>query len=106
MPHVAEDCRRLLELYGELERVLRDNDWQALAAVDLAIREQLLRLAREKSLSEEASKARQRLKWLHGQAYQACADECERLRRVLLTHLEYAEGRSAYLQVDLLPSGS
>lgn len=106
MLRVAEECRRLLDLHGELERVLRDNDWQALACVDLAIREQLLRLARQKNLSEDVSKARQRLKRLHDQAYQACADECERLRCLLLTHLEYAEGRSAYLQVDLLPSGS
>ena len=100
MPRVADDCRRLLELYGELERVLRDNNWMALAGVDKAIREQLLALAREPGLSEEASKARQRLKLLHAQAYQACADECERLRRVLLSHLEYAEGRSAYRQVS------
>jgi hypothetical protein len=99
--HVAEeDCRVLLELYGELERVLRDNDWMALADVDKAIREQLLVLARQHDLSEETRKARHRLKLLHGQAYQACSEECERLRRVLLSHLEYAEGRTAYRQVS------
>lgn len=100
MPRVAEDCRALLELYAELERVLREDDWMALAAVDKAIREQLLVLARQPGLSEEVGKARQRLKLLHEKAYQACAEECERLRRVLLSHLEYAEGRSAYRQVS------
>lgn len=100
VPRAAEDCRVLLELYVELERVLREDDWMALAGVDKAIREQLLVLARQPGLSEEAGKVRQRLKRLHEQAYQACAAECERLRRVLLSHLEYAEGRTAYRQVS------
>jgi hypothetical protein len=45
------------------------------------------------------------LQQLHGQARAACAEECERLRRVLLTHLEYAEGRSAYTRVDMFQGG-
>ncbi len=45
--------------------------------------------------------ARQQLKQLHGQALKACADECERLRLLLVNHLEYAEGRAAYQRIDL-----
>jgi len=100
VPRAADDCRRLLELYAELEQALRDNQWMALADIDLAIREQLMSLARQPGLSEEARKARHRLKLLHGQAYQACNEECERLRRVLVSHLEHAEGRSAYRQIS------
>lgn len=106
MPPVDDDSRALLELYRQLDQVLRDKDWAALARVDLAIRKQLQELAVREELSGDASSLRQRLQQLHGQAYDACATECERLRRVLLSHLEYAEGRSAYMQVDLMRNRS
>lgn len=106
MPPVDDDCRRLVELYRQLEQVLRNKDWAALASTDLAIRRVLQELVGRSELSEEAGSVRQRLQQLHAQAYAACADECERLRRLLLSHLDYAEGRSAYQQVDLLRSRS
>ncbi|MBC9249837.1 hypothetical protein A9179_06065 [Pseudomonas alcaligenes] len=106
MPPVDEDCRQLLELYRQLEQVFGRKDWAALASTDLAIRRQLQALVGRGQLSPEASSVRQRLQQLHAQAYAACADECERLRRLLLSHLDYAEGRSAYLQVDSLRSRS
>jgi len=42
---------------------------------------------------------------LHEQARRACAQEVERLRQLLASHLEYAEGRSAYMQIDRLLAG-
>ena len=54
----------------------------------------------------EVRAAKHRLQQLHSQALSACAEECERVRRILLTHLEYAEGRSAYMHVDLFQGGS
>lgn len=99
MPPVDETCRKLLDLYGQLERVLREEDWMGLGEVDRAIRDQLLLMARQPGLSEEAAKARQRLKKLHSEAYTACAAECERLRQVLLSHMENGQGRMAYQQV-------
>jgi len=100
VPRAADDARRLRELYAELERVLRDGDWAALERVDLDIRAELQALAASPAPTAQAKEARQQLKQLHDQARVACAEECERLRRVLVSHLEYAEGRSAYRQVS------
>ena len=46
-----------------------------------------------------------RLKQLHGEGLQACAEECERLRLLLLNHLEHAEGRAAYQRIDMFQAG-
>lgn len=104
MPPVA-DRQRLLELHRQLELALQDGDWNGIAKIDQAIREQLLLLDARASQSAEVQRARNQLKQLHGKALQACARECERLRLLLLNHLEYAEGRAAYQQVELLQGG-
>ncbi|MBM7059140.1 hypothetical protein JQX08_00300 [Pseudomonas sp. UL073] len=100
MTAVAE----LRALHAWLTGVLTQRDWDRLADVDQAIRTQLQRLG-GRELSAEELKAKRALQQLHEQARNAGADECARLRRLLLTHLEYAEGRSAYMQVDLMQGG-
>ena len=104
MPPEA-DRRLLLDLYGQLAAALERQDWEGMAGIDLAIRDCLQALAGRPPGSAEVRRARDQLQQLHGQARVACADECERLRRVLLTHLEYAEGRSAYTRVDMFQGG-
>lgn len=104
MPHV-DDRQRLLELYERLGAALQRKDWKAMGQVDLAIRAQLVAMASQPGLAADVLLAKKRLKRLHEQASQACAEECERVRRLLLSHLEYAEGRSAYMQVDSFQEG-
>lgn len=105
MPRASE--RRALEhLHGQLAAALQQGDWTRVREVDALIRNCLQLLAGLPALSDEVAEAKGRLQVLHGQARHACAEECERLRRLLLTHLEYAEGRSAYMRVDQFQGGS
>ncbi|GLK91362.1 hypothetical protein [Pseudomonas turukhanskensis] len=99
MPRVE----RLRLLHERLQQVLLARDWLALGEVDAAIREEL---QRDVPPSLERQRLQQQLKELHGRAYQACAGECERVRQLMLSHLEYAEGRSAYERVELLQNRS
>ena len=103
MPH-ASDEQRLQALHGRLAAALRSSDWRAVGEVDQAIRHCLEQLPRA-SQSEAVDTARQQLKRLHGQALKACAEECERLRLLLVNHLEYAEGRAAYQRIDMYQAG-
>lgn len=104
MPHASE-VRALQQLHGQLAEALEQGDWTRIGEIDERIRACLQLLASLPSLSDEAGEVKRRLQRLHGQARIACAEECERLRRLLLTHLEYAEGRSAYMRVDLFQGG-
>nr|WP_254621489.1 hypothetical protein [Stutzerimonas stutzeri] len=94
-----------MALHGQLQAALERNDWTAVAAVDAAIRQCLETLAGRLELDEPTHAAKHRLKQLHGQGLQACAEECERLRQLLLNHLEYAEGRAAYQRIDMFQAG-
>lgn len=100
MSSVAE----LRALTVRLAEVLKRREWEHLGEVDRAIRALLQRLD-GRSLSAEEQAAKQTLRQVHEQARHAGAEECERLRQLLLTHLEYAEGRSAYSQVELMQGG-
>lgn len=104
MPPVS-DSERLMTLHGELQAALQRNDWTAVAAVDSAIRQCLETLAGRLELDEPTHAAKSRLKQLHGEGLQACADECERLRLLLLNHIEHAEGRAAYQRIDMFQAG-
>jgi len=105
VPPVSNSAR-LLELHAQLQQALQADDWKAVAAVDVLVRDCLEALARQGELDEPTLAAKQLLKRLHGQGLQACADECERLRLVLLNHLEYAEGRAAYQRIDMFQAGA
>lgn len=97
---------RLLAVHEQLAAALQHKDWDRFTAIDLSVRECLQALATVPAPSAELLRLKQQLKQLHAQAIKACAEACEQLRQSLLTHLEYAEGRSAYLRVDLFQGGS
>ena len=101
----ASELRALQNLHGQLAEALEQGDWTRIGEIDAVIRTCLQLLAGLPSLSVEVREAKAKLQQLHGQARIACAEECERVRRLLLTHLEYAEGRSAYMRVDLYQGG-
>jgi hypothetical protein len=103
VPH-ASDERRLRALHEQLAAALQSQDWRAVGEVDQAIRQCLEQLPRE-AQDPSVQTARQQLKRLHGQALKACAEECERLRLLLVNHLEYAEGRAAYQRIDMYQAG-
>lgn len=104
MQRVSE-LRALQHLHGQLAEALEQGDWTRIGEIDALIRSCLQLLAGLPTLSDEVREAKRHLQQLHGQARIACAQECERVRRLLLTHLEYAEGRSAYMRVDLYQGG-
>lgn len=108
MQLVAEQplLARFAAVHGQLAEALQRKEWARFTALDLEVRACLLALASVAAPSDELLQVKLRLKQLHGQAIKACAEACEALRRSLLTHLEYAEGRSAYLRVDLFQGGS
>ncbi|MBH3340323.1 hypothetical protein I5L51_14510 [Pseudomonas mendocina] len=101
----ASELRALQQLHAQLTQALEQGDWMRIGEIDSRIRACLQLLAALPSLSDDVREAREQLRQLHGQARNACAEECERVRRQLLTHLEYAEGRSAYMRVDLYQAG-
>ncbi len=104
MPRVS-NSEGLMALHEQLQQALQASDWAAVAAVDAAIRQCLETLAGQLEMDEPTRAAKSRLKQLHGEGLQACADECERLRLLLLNHLEYAEGRAAYQRIDMFQAG-
>lgn len=101
----ASNRARLMELHAQLQQALEADNWGEVAAVDNHIRQCLEDLARQPSLDEPTIAAKARLQQLHSEGLNACVDECERLRLLLLNHLEYAEGRAAYQRVDMYQAG-
>lgn len=104
MPRVS-DSERLMALHAQLKLALDGGDWHAVAAADGAIRQCLETLAGRVELDEPTREAKHLLKQLHDEGVQACAEECERLRLLLVNHLEYAEGRAAYQRIDMFQAG-
>lgn len=100
MPHVKPHSEQLAELYRQLRQALDVSDWEALGSVSLAIRQLLTVLPGDAELDPLAGQMKRRLGELHAEALAACRDECERLREVLTSHAEHAEGRSAYMHID------
>lgn len=98
MPN-APELQRLQVLYERLTQALLSKDWASFGGIDTVIRETLQQLDGVPP-SAELQAARQRLKRLHGEALHACSNECERLRKLLTAHLQYAEGSAAYRQLN------
>lgn len=101
----TSELRALQQLHAQLAEALEQGDWTRIGEIDSVIRSCLQLLAGLPSVSDEVLEAKEQLRKLHEQARIVCAEECERVRRLLLTHLEYAEGRSAYMRVDLYQAG-
>lgn len=98
MPSAVE-LQRLQALHERLTQALQGKDWASFGSIDGAIRDTLQQLDGVPP-SAELQAARQRLKQLHGRALQGCENECERLRKLLTAHLQYAEGSAAYRQLN------
>ncbi|CDF83880.1 conserved hypothetical protein [Pseudomonas knackmussii B13] len=106
MPPVADNVvRALREVHARLAEVLALGDWQRLGEIDQLIRALLERLAAGPALDDAALAAKRDLQALHEQARQQGSRELERLRQLLMSHLEYAEGRSAYMHIDRVLAG-
>lgn len=99
----ASEAAALDALHAALAAALAARDWQAVHDTDQAIREALQGLPAAPDAA--TGQARARLKALHDEARQACAAECERLRQLLLDHLDNAEGRAAYGRIELFQAG-
>lgn len=92
--------QRLEQLTEQLQQALKSHDWDAVAAIDLGVRACLQ--AMPDLASAELLAAKQQLHALYGRVLPAYAEACNKLRELLLTHIDYAEGRSAYMRTDLL----
>ncbi|MEN0036245.1 MAG: hypothetical protein AAGC78_04225 [Cellvibrio sp.] len=93
---------QLVATYLKLAEALAAQDWEEIGKVNVQVNEWLLKMEQHKEPSESLVQLKRQLQRLHGSALDACVDECEKLRKTLLTQLEYAEGRSAYTRVDML----
>ncbi|MDF3933846.1 hypothetical protein [Pseudomonas citronellolis] len=99
---MADALLELRSQHARLAEVLARGEWARLGEVDASIRALLERLAAGPALDAAGQLAKRRLGELHGEARNACAREVERLRVLLASHLDYAEGRTAYMQIDRL----
>lgn len=100
MQHVKPDSEQLADLCRQLQQALDSGNWDDMAKTNLAIRELLPRLPVDSELGTPARQLKQRLKSLHAEGLKKCRAECDRLKDVLSSHTEYAEGRAAYMQID------
>lgn len=98
--------QRMIELHNQLLTALREGDWGKIAKVDQNIAECLKTLATRETLSDELIAVKKKLQHLHLQALNACKDECEKLRKILMSHVEHREGYSAYQSIDMYQNES
>ena len=104
MPSAADRYQQLkLHTLGEqLTEALRARDWEGVGAIDLHIRHCLEEIATLQAPSAELLKVKDQLRGLYERVLPAYGEACEQLRQLLLNHMDYAEGRSAYQRTDLL----
>lgn len=93
---------KLITLGEQLAAAIKAQDWDSVGGIDLRIRECLQELSAAESLSPELQQAKSRLQELYARVIPAYAEACEKLRLLLLNHIDHAEGRSAYLRTGLL----
>lgn len=103
LPVTEQDLRaQLTATYLKLAQALAALDWNEINNVNAQVNDCLIKLAQHQQPSENLLQLKRQLQQLHGHALKACIDECEKLRKNLLTQVEYAEGRTAYLRTDTL----
>lgn len=103
LPVTEQDLRaQLTATYLKLAQALAALDWNEINNVNAQVNDCLVKLAQHQQPSENLLQLKRQLQQLHGNALNACIDECEKLRKNLLTQVEYAEGRTAYLRTDTL----
>ena len=93
---------KLITLGEQLAAAIKAQDWDSVGGIDLRIRECLQELSAAESLSPELQQAKSRLQELYARVIPAYAEACEKLRLLLLNHIDHAEVRSAYLRTGLL----
>jgi hypothetical protein len=94
-----ETVRRLRDVHARLGQAVKNRAWPALAATDQEISDLLAEL-KEMDCDDSVERERSSLKHTHALATQLCARECERLRTLLQRHLAFAEGSSAYQNIE------
>lgn len=106
MPNAADRYQqlKLITLGEHLTEALKAKDWERVGVVDLHIRNCLREIATLDAPSPELQKAKTQLRDLYERVLPTYAEACEKLRQLLLSHVDYAEGRSAYMRTDLLQS--
>lgn len=104
MPNAADRYQqlKLITLGEQLTEALRAKDWERVGLVDKHIRNCLQEIAALESPSPELQKVKTQLRDLYERVLPTYAEACEKLRQLLLSHVDYAEGRSAYMRTDLL----
>jgi hypothetical protein len=93
---------KLITLGEQMAAALKAQDWDSVGGIDQRIRECLQELSAAENLSPELQTAKQQLQQLYARVLPAYAEACEKLRQLLLAHVDYAEARSAYLRTGLL----
>jgi len=93
---------KLIALGEQMAAALKARDWDSVGGIDLRIRECLQELAGAETISPELQAAKQQLQQLYARVLPVYADACEKMRQLLLAHVDYAEARSAYLRTGLL----
>ncbi len=104
MPSV-QDSHLLAEMRAlgqQLAAALKTQDWDAVGGIDLRIRDCLQLLAQAETISPELQEVKNQLQQLYQRVIPAYSEACEKLRVLLLNHVDHAEGRSAYLRTELL----
>ncbi|WP_323815638.1 hypothetical protein [Cellvibrio sp. NN19] len=104
MPSV-QDSRLLTEMSAlgqQLAAALKAQDWDAVGGIDLSIRGCLQTLAQMETVSPELQEVKNQLQQLYQRVIPAYSEACEKLRVLLLNHIDHAEGRSAYMRTELL----
>lgn len=103
LPVVEHELQaQLVATYLKLAQALAALDWNEINKVNAQVNDCLVKLAQHQEPSEDLLQLKRQLQQLHGNALNACIDECEKLRKNLLTQVDYAEGRTAYLRTDTL----
>ena len=97
--HLLPEMRALGQ---QLAAALKAQDWDAVGGIDLRIRECLQTLAQAENISPELQEVKNQLQQLYERVIPAYSEACEKLRVLLLNHVDHAEGRSAYLRTELL----
>lgn len=106
MPSAADRYQQLqlITLGEQFTEALRAKDWEQVCVIDLHVRECLQEIAALESPSAELQKAKAQLRDLYARVLPAYAEATEKLRQLLISHVDYSEGRSAYMRTDLFQS--
>jgi hypothetical protein len=93
---------QLVQLARQFTEAFKAENWERVGEVDLRIRHCLQAIAELEAPSAELQQTKAQLRELYARVLPSYADACEKMRQLLVSHVDYSEGRSAYLRTDLL----